>query len=89
MTAWEADELARIGNDEELRIASRRSDGSLRPFVTIWFVRLGDDLYVRSAYGWDNPWFQRALRSGAGRILVGGLERDVCRSGRTSRGRRR
>ena len=77
MTAWEADELARIGNDEELRIASRRSDGSLRPFVTIWFVRLGDDLYVRSAYGWDNPWFQRALRSGAGRILVGGLERDV------------
>ena len=52
-------------------------DGSLRRFVTIWFVRLGDDLYVRSAYGYDNPWFQRALASGDGRIRVGGMERDV------------
>jgi hypothetical protein len=32
---------------------------------------------VRSAYGHDNPWFLRALRSGRGRIQVGGVERDV------------
>jgi hypothetical protein len=77
MTAWSADELARIGPADEIGIASRRPDGSLRPFVTIWGVRLGDDLYVRSAYGHDNPWFQRALRSGDGRIRAGGVERDV------------
>ena len=68
MTAWVADEL---------RIASRRADGSLRRFITIWAVRDGDDLYVRSAHGYDNPWFQRALHSGRGRIEAGGIERDV------------
>jgi hypothetical protein len=77
MAAWTADELAKIGKATELRIASRRSDGSLRPYVTIWVVRSGDDVYVRSAYGHENGWFQRALTSGEGRIRAGGVERDV------------
>ena len=77
MTAWTADELARIGRATELDIASRRPDGTLRPFVTIWVVRVGDDVYVRSAYGYANPWFQRALASGEGRIRAGGVEREV------------
>ena len=37
----------------------------------------GDHLYVRSAYGADNPWFRRATASGSGRIRAGGIERDV------------
>ena len=77
MTAWKADELARIGRATELQITSRRGDGSLRPYVTIWVVRSGDELYVRSAYGHDNGWFQRAMSSGEGRIRAGGVERDV------------
>ena len=77
MSSWTADELTRVGRAEELRITSQRADGSLRQFITIWAVREGDDLYVRSAYGYDNPWFQRALRSGLGRIQAGGVERDV------------
>jgi hypothetical protein len=77
MSGWTADELARIGKADELQITSRRRDGSLRPYVTIWVVRSGDDLYVRSAYGRHNGWFRRALSSGAGRIRAGGLERDV------------
>jgi hypothetical protein len=77
MTPWTPDELARIGRATELQIASRRRDGSLRPFVTIWVVRSGDDIYVRSAYGHENEWFQRALSSREGRIRAGGVERDV------------
>ena len=77
MTTWTDDELERIGRADELQIASRRPDGSLRPFVTIWAVRSGDDIYVRSAYGHENGWFQRALRSKDGRIRAGGVERDV------------
>lgn len=77
MTAWTADELAAIGTADELRIASRRPDDSLRPFVIIWVVRAGDDLYVRSAYGRSNPWFRRALAAGTGRIRAGGVEKDV------------
>jgi hypothetical protein len=77
MTTWTEDELRRIGGAEELQVASQRRDGSLRRFVTVWVVRSGGDLYVRSAYGTDNPWYARALRSGTGRIRAGGLERDV------------
>jgi hypothetical protein len=77
MSTWTAEELDRIGGAEELKIASRRRDGSLRRYVTIWVVRSGDDLYVRSAYGPDNPWFVRAKASGVGRIRAGGVERDV------------
>jgi hypothetical protein len=76
-TTWAADELERIGASEELRLASRRPDGSLRPFVTMWVVRVGDDLYVRSAHGPGNPWYRRATASGAGRIRAGGIEREV------------
>ncbi|HEU4492236.1 MAG TPA: DUF2255 family protein [Jiangellales bacterium] len=74
---WTDDERTRIGAAEELRLASRRPDGSLRPYVTMWVVRVGNDLYVRSAYGPDNPWYRRARASGTGRIRAGGLERDV------------
>ena len=77
MTTWTAEELDRIGAADELQIASRRADGSLRPFVTIWVARVGDELFVRSAYGPGNPWFRRAQASGAGRIRAGGIERDV------------
>ena len=77
MTSWTSDELTRIGGAEDLQIASRRPDGTLRPYVTIWTVRAGDDLHVRSAYGKDNGWFRRAQASGTGRVRAGGVERDV------------
>ena len=77
MAGWPTDDLNRIGDAEELQLASRRPDGTLRPYVTIWTVRARDDLYVRSAYGSDNPWFRRATTSGSGRIRAGGVERDV------------
>lgn len=77
MTRWTAAELDRIGDADELQLASERTDGSLRPYVTMWVVRAGDDLYVRSAYGVDNPWYRKAKASGVGRIWAGGVERDV------------
>jgi hypothetical protein len=77
MSAWTDDDLTRIGGAEELQIASQRSDGTLRPYVAIWVVRAKDGLYVRSAYGSNNPWFRRAKAAGAGRIRTGGIERDV------------
>ena len=77
MTTWSEPELSQIGRAEELELASTRPDGTQRPYVTIWVVRVADDLYVRSAYGSGNPWFRRAQASGIGRIRAGGVERDV------------
>lgn len=77
MSAWSPDELDRIGAATELRLASRRRDGTLRQYVPIWVVRVGDDLYVRSAYGPTNGWFRRARASGEGRVRAAGIEREV------------
>ena len=76
-TDWTEDELARLGDADELEISSVRPDGTDRPSVTIWAVRSGESIFVRSAYGPGNPWFRRAARSGIGRIRSGGIERPV------------
>ena len=74
---WTEQELRRIGDAEEVQLASRRPDGTLRPYVTMWVVSARGQLYVRSAYGPQNPWYRRAQASGVGRIRAGGIERDV------------
>ena len=58
MATWTDNELDRIGLAEELQIAARRDNGVLRNPVTIWVVRLGNDLYVRSVNGRTSTWFR-------------------------------
>jgi hypothetical protein len=77
MNAWTSDELSRIGNAEELRIASLRRDGTLRKPVIIWVVRLGDDLYVRSVNGRTSAWFRGTQVRHEGHIQAGGVDKDV------------
>ena len=43
----------------------------------MWVVRVGDDLFVRSAGGPDRPWYRRATARAGGRIRAGGVEREV------------
>ena len=81
---WPQDELGQIGAAEEIGLASRRPDGSLRPYVTMWVVRAGLGLYVRSAYGPDNPWYRRAVASGTGRLRAG-APNGTCPSARLPR----
>ena len=45
--------------------------------ATIWVVRLGDDLYVRSYRGRGGSWFRGTQVRHAGRIRAGGVEKDV------------
>ena len=77
MTTWTADQLNRIGKAEELEIASLRSDGTLRKRVTIWVVRIGDDLYVRPVNGRTSAWFRGTQVRHAGHIQAGGIHKDV------------
>ena len=77
MTTWTRDELDRIGAAEELQIAALRRDGTLRNPVTIWVVRVGDDLYVRSASGRNAAWFRATQVRHGGHIRAGGIEKDV------------
>jgi hypothetical protein len=75
--SWTSGERDRVSKATELHLAARRPDDTLSRFTTMWVVRVGDDLYVRSAYGPDSTWYRRALRHGRGRIRADGAECDV------------
>jgi hypothetical protein len=75
--AWNNDQLERIGQAEELHVSSYRRDGTLRRWTPIWAVRVGDDLYVRSAFGPEGGWYRNAMRNQTARIRAGGVETDV------------
>jgi hypothetical protein len=77
MAMWTNDERNKVGNAEELEIASLRRDRTLRKSRTIWVVRVGDDLYVRSVHGRGSDWFRGVLARHEGRIQAGGVEQDV------------
>ncbi len=77
MSTWTSAGLDRFARTDELEITSPRGDGTLRRYRTIWMVRVGDDLDVRSAMGTANPWFRGALGAGRGHIRCGGVEHDV------------
>jgi hypothetical protein len=51
--------------------------GRCAPYTTIWVVRVGDELSVRSYQGRRGSWFRHALHRHHGRIRAGGVERDV------------
>ena len=77
MTQWTSDKLDKLGKAEEVQIASVRPDGTLRKPVTVWVVRHGDDLYVRSVRGRNGHWFRGTQERGEGRIRAGGVQQDV------------
>lgn len=76
MAAWTSDELDKIGQSDELELSSQRADGSLRAPVTMWVVRLGEDVYVRAVRGRDG-WYQGTRSRHAGHIECGGVNKDV------------
>jgi len=77
MSAWTSDELGKIAAADELQLASLRRDGTLRNTVTIWVVRHGDDLYVRTWRGRTSAWFRGVQDRHEGHIRAGGVDKDV------------
>src|SRR5947208_7127658 len=75
MSTWTSDELDVIAGAEELELASTRRDGRLRKPVTIWVVRHGDDLYVRSWRGRTSTWFRGVQDRREGHISAGGVDK--------------
>jgi hypothetical protein len=75
--AWTTDELATLGAADEVQLAVRRADGTLRRPVTIWIVRVGDDLFVRSVNGPSAVWYRSVEEQRAGHLEAAGISRDV------------
>ena len=74
---WTNQELDALGAAEELEVSSRRHDGSLREYTTLWVVRVNGEILVRSARGVSGGWFRHALMDGIGRIRVSDVSYDV------------
>jgi hypothetical protein len=77
MTTWTSDELSKIDGADELRIESERADGTLGSPRTIWVIRHGDDLYVRSVNGPDSAWYRGTQVRHSGHVQAGGVSKDV------------
>lgn len=77
MTGWTHNDLERIGAADELQLATFKKDGTLRKPVVIWVVRVGDELYVRAYRGRETAWFRHTQRRPEGRIVAGGVTKDV------------
>jgi hypothetical protein len=77
MMLWSSAELEKIGAAEELVLESERSDGTLRDPVTMWVVRVADQVYVRSVKGVAGPWYRGTQARHQGRIGVGGVRQEV------------
>lgn len=77
MSAWSQDDLDRLGAAGEVEVSSVRRDGSLSRARTVWIVRVGDQLYLRSVNGPDGAWYRLTRASHQGRIEARGVARDV------------
>jgi hypothetical protein len=77
MTTWTSEELARITDAEELRLAPLRGDGRPDSRGRVWVVRDGDDLYVRSLSGRVSDWYRSTRVRPKGRVRVGRVARNV------------
>jgi hypothetical protein len=77
MSTWTSDELDAIGGADELRVTVPRADGTPRNPVTIWVVRVGDDLYIRAYKGTGSPWYRGTQATHTGHIQSGGVDKDV------------
>ncbi len=77
MTQWTSDQLDRVARAEEVQIASVRRDGVLSKPVTVWAVRHGDEIFVRSVRGRSAHWFSSTQERHEGRIGAGGVQQDV------------
>ncbi|WP_211273348.1 DUF2255 family protein [Streptomyces hirsutus] len=70
-------DLQKIGTAEEPDLESERADGTLRGPVTMWVVRTGDHVYVRSVKGVNGPWYRGTQSRHQRRITAGGVQADV------------
>ncbi|GAB3834951.1 DUF2255 family protein [Kribbella italica] len=74
---WTPDDLQRIASADELQIAPRRTDGTLRRWVPIWVVCVDEQVYVRTWYRRNTGWFAHVLDSHRACVRVPGLQTDV------------
>jgi hypothetical protein len=74
---WRAEELSAIDGWGEAGIATSCSAGTLRAARTVWIVRHGSAVYVRSVNGTTASWYRGVQTCHPGELSAGRLQRGV------------
>lgn len=77
MSTLEPELLDALGKGDEVGIIAQLPDGTARPAVPVWVVRVEDATYVRSFKGEGGAWYRRISKGESGAITVGGEVFDV------------
>ncbi|TCC54229.1 DUF2255 family protein [Kribbella pittospori] len=77
MSNWTAEELHKLDRIDEIRVAGRRKDNSLRTLTIVWHVVVDGSLYVRSVRGSEGSWYKGVVRHHEGAISWDGTTREV------------
>lgn len=77
MNRWSPTDARALSAPDEVQLATRRQDGSVRRPRIIWVVADGDRVFVRSTNGRSADWFRAAVATGAGQLIAGGTTYDV------------
>lgn len=77
MTRWTPEQLRAIDRVDELRVQTRRADGSLPRGVPVWGVSTDGSVFVRSVWGAGSAWYRRALAQGSGRLHAGPVDTEA------------
>jgi hypothetical protein len=77
MPDWTAQALHQLESNQEVHVATRRRDGTLRRPRIIWVVTAGNRVFICSTNGRDSAWFRAAIATGAGQIQARRAAYDV------------
>ena len=78
MSSWSKEELRKIAGSDDLHISPFREDGLTYGTPTwIWSVVVDGNLHVRAYNGTNSSWHQAATEQQPGRIVAGGLTKEV------------
>src|SRR4051812_40339846 len=77
MNTWNAQQARDLASPDEVQVATRRTNGSLRRPTTIWVVGDAAQVFIRSTNGRDAAWFRGAITTGTGQLTAGGTPHDV------------
>ena len=73
MTAWTADQLAKIEDNPDLFVSPFREDGRTYGTPTqTWALVVDGKVYLRAANGPKSRWYQAAITQKAGGVRVSG-----------------
>ena len=77
MPDWTPHALRLLESTQEVHLATRRGDGTLRSPRIIWLVTSRSRVFIRSTNGRDAAWFRAAVATWAGRVQARGTAYDV------------